>query len=751
MPIRPAYLKFYCYSLLLVIFLLLLFKLPGFHESITLNKIISEGFAVSPDGMITESEGKFHLIAYEFNALPGTTYSIEIMPISIDFPINLIVDIYANNFDRPEQERAISISGQKYEPIVINLFSGEAPPKNLLRFMYSNESPVNFTFKITKISFQKKPYVFIEKILKMSFFIYMFLGIWCVFTSIPGKRFITTCRSTIELHAFCVIIIIYFLVSILRFITVSYMPFWSGDEYVYKTLANYYWLYGDFFKINTKQVSDYGTIPNLLYPYIVSSAFHFGDSFYAWLRLINCLLFSLSIIPVYILANNYVDKFKSIITATLTILIPWGNLTAYAVTEVLYFPCFLFCVLFLYYAMKSLHIGYVFALSISCSLLVHTRPAGYIITFIALILLIIYSIAIHKNKLISPLLILVIYSTGFILTFLFVNLLLQNKYLPGLGVYKKAVIDVNTNIIDVCLNHRFGVFKLVVGHIGIFGIIYILSISSSLTRIANAIRNLKSNTAINDPLLIITWTTFIVTLFATILFTIRVSETDLGGLERWHGRYYFFIFPLFFIEAVRAISEKTTAQYRKLMICVIIFLLSLNYYFYIFENALQFRWFGSLVDNMDAQWYKHFPWLYPYVLAVIGLSLFFLVRENTAFVAWVFGTILLLGIANVGTMVAARIFSADDLRCSKLIQGVLQPTDLNYTAIYAKDRAGIVNPLFWLTKDLALAVQTGQASTIKVSDIPNNIKFVITHDPVTLDFPVSKSMRCGECEVHILY
>lgn len=746
MRIQPLYFRFYCYSLLLIIFSLLLLNLPYFQQSVTPNKVSSEGFAVSADGTVTESKGNFHAVVYELNALPRTTYSIDIMPISIDSHVKLVADLYVAGFDLQEQEKTISISSNKYKPITIDLYSGDAPPINFLRFMYSNKLPTNFSFKIKKIYFRDKGIIFLRNTLKALFLIFAICGIGHLFKKPPIKSFFAACRHTIEQNVFCAVLIIYFAISFLRFVTISYMPFWSGDEFAYKTLANSYWVYNDFFRMHPTF-----NIPNLLYPYIISPAFHFGDSFYSWLRLINCLVFSLSIIPVYILANNYVDNFKSIITSTITILIPWGNLSAYAVTEVLYFPCFLFCVLFLYYAMKSLRMGYVATLSISCSLLVNARPTGYIITIASLILLLLYAIAFHKRKWGFVSRIFIVFSAVFILSSLLINVSLNDSFFPGFGVYKASVLGVNTSILNICLNDGPGVIRLVIGHMAIFGIIYVLSISSSFTRIANVIRNHKHAQTINDPLLIITWTIFIVTLLATFIFTIKVSEIDLGGLERWHGRYYFFILPLFFIEAVRAISEKTTEQFRMLLICVAVFILSINFYFYIHDNALQFRWFGSIIDNMDAQWYKHFPWLYPYLIAIIILSLFFLVRINTAFVAWVSGTVLLLGIANIGTFVEARIFSVDDLRCSKLIQGTLKPSDLSQTAIYAKDRGGIVNPLFWLTKDLALAVQTGQTSTISLSDIPKNIKFVVTHDPVSLGFPVNKSIRCGDCEVHFLY
>ncbi|MFH0730523.1 MAG: hypothetical protein V2B19_29785 [Pseudomonadota bacterium] len=701
--------------------------------------------------MITESKGKFHIVTYEFNALPKTTYYIDIITSSLDAEIRLIVDIYAEGFDSPDQEKMLPIPNNRFRPITIRLYSGDAPPRNVLRFMYSSELPVNFAFKIGKISFQKKPIRFIENSLKGALVIFLLFGIGLTVTSAAGHRFLAICESTVEQHPFCLIIILYFVISLLRFTMISCLPSWSGDEYVYKTLANSYWLYNDFFKITPEQVSTHTAVPNLLYPYIISPAFYFGDAFYSWIRLINCLVFSLSILPVYLLAINYVDPFKSIVIATLTLLIPWGNISAYAVTEVLYFPCFLFCVLFLHQAMKSLRIGHVAALSLFCALLVSTRPTGYIIAVTALMLLLFHSAIVHGKSVIHTAGLFFVFSIGFLLVLLSINLLLIDRYLPELGIYRTAVLDINTSVMDICLTHRYGVAKLVLGHVGIFGLIYILSISASLTRIANAIRNRRHREPMDDPLLILTWALFSATLLATFLFTIKVSATDLGGLERWHGRYYFFTFPLFFIEAVRAISEKTTTQFRKFLIFTALFLLSINFYFYLYEKALHFEWFGSLADNMDAQWYKHLPWLYPYVIAIIGFSLFFLVRMNTAFAAWISGTILLLGIANVGTWVEARIFSADDLRCSKLIQGLLRPTELNHTAIYAQDLSGIVNPLFWLTKDLALAVQTGGNSIVNASDIPHHIKFVITRDPVKISFPVSKSTRCGECEVHMLY
>jgi 4-amino-4-deoxy-L-arabinose transferase-like glycosyltransferase len=140
------------------------------------------------------------------------------------------------------------------------------------------------------------------------------------------------------------VLAIYFFAVLIRYAIFIVTPYWSGDEFVYKTIASGIWQYGQHGVLTDTQISHSVDIPNLLYPYLISPAFILGENFYFGIRFINSIVINMAIFPCYLIARKFLTRNNAIVASTIALAIPFINIGAFAVTEVLFFPLFLLSV-----------------------------------------------------------------------------------------------------------------------------------------------------------------------------------------------------------------------------------------------------------------------------------------------------------------------------------------------------------------------------------------------------------------------
>ncbi len=147
------------------------------------------------------------------------------------------------------------------------------------------------------------------------------------------------------------LILIYLAITFVKILFVLRIPspFIFSDETAYAKMAQ------SFFESNAFYLEGVPAgYPPPVYPVILSIAYVFGDitSAYPIMKIINAFLSSLIIIPVFLLANEFIGPRNSLIVALLSSLLPASfSFTSTIMSENLFYPLFMFS---LFFMMKSI-------------------------------------------------------------------------------------------------------------------------------------------------------------------------------------------------------------------------------------------------------------------------------------------------------------------------------------------------------------------------------------------------------------
>ncbi len=114
-------------------------------------------------------------------------------------------------------------------------------------------------------------------------------------------------------------------------------PTVMGDELSYKAMAEKFFRTGDFYAPGHIGVSM--GFSNLLYMLVISPAFYFED-FFGAIKIINALLISLTVFPVYALTREFREEPVALAVAGLSALMPFNTISVFIMAENLYVPLF---------------------------------------------------------------------------------------------------------------------------------------------------------------------------------------------------------------------------------------------------------------------------------------------------------------------------------------------------------------------------------------------------------------------------
>jgi hypothetical protein len=652
------------FFLLIALFLLLGINRNGRIEKPLDARLLPLTGFVQSNGSVfraVESRDKFHALAAEISLTPNTYYHIGYhVPSLPRQKVVLFNDFYAPGYDNSEQELS-KPSGMhmfgKRQSFVIN--SGRSPHRALFRLFYSGSPGLEVAhFQITRIP---SWWIWLKRGL-----IFGVLGALLLLVVLGIQRFRNIRAPSLQgnVKTFGIpasevpkVMIVYFSFVLIRYIMFMVIPYWSGDEYVYKSIAAGIWQFGRHGVLTDSMVSHSVDLPNLLYPYLISPAFYLGENFYSGVRLINAILINLAIFPCYLIARKFLNPPLALIAATFSLTIPFSNLGAFAVPEVLFYPFFLLCA---WMGIESLHrptsVPWISASGVMCAILLNVRLNALVLMPAFLVSFLWISLRHRRGRFffLRP------YWLSAVIAFLATHMLLQYllgvRQIGNLGVYSH-VVERTSGPLAVFLKDPAGVFHLFVGHFTTIAIPYALPIALVISAILSARNGWRQDSSF-EPFLVIT-SVFAAALFLlTLAFTISVSSFDLGGLGRWHSRYYFYFYPLLSIAGlvIPGRFHPNSKIARWVVIVIVGFFLAANIYFIKFHHGPQLPWFGSIADNMDVQWYlpvKNSYWLF-LIFTVILTNLW--LRQSPsfrkAFVVFIFSWAAL---ANYGTMHSAGV------------------------------------------------------------------------------------------------
>ncbi|MDD5331698.1 MAG: glycosyltransferase family 39 protein [Candidatus Nanoarchaeia archaeon] len=182
------------------------------------------------------------------------------------------------------------------------------------------------------------------------------------------------------------IVILVFLIAIILKFALSFLvnnPIAFSDDYTYIKLARNIF-YFNTFSVNSQNPLYYPP----LYPLILSFTYLVKDMnlIFVLMKLINSIISSLIIFPIFLLAREFLDERETIILTIITALLPYNILFSNVImAENLFYPLVLFSIYFIYKSFTTKKITYDILAGIFISLSYLTKTLGLGLIFVVLI------------------------------------------------------------------------------------------------------------------------------------------------------------------------------------------------------------------------------------------------------------------------------------------------------------------------------------------------------------------------------
>lgn len=143
------------------------------------------------------------------------------------------------------------------------------------------------------------------------------------------------------------LILLYFVSVVTKVLLSLYVkaPYIYLDELIYTKMAQSFFDSGEFLY---KGIPTHQYPP--LYPIVISAAFILKDmaAIYIALKIINALISSLIIIPVWLLSRNFLNEKESITLAIYSLIFPYSIYSNVIMSENLFYPLFMFTIYLIY-------------------------------------------------------------------------------------------------------------------------------------------------------------------------------------------------------------------------------------------------------------------------------------------------------------------------------------------------------------------------------------------------------------------
>jgi hypothetical protein len=746
-------------------------QLVSFEDSLSIATPSLTGFEVVKPGVFqaVKAPSEFHSLNTPIALIPNSyyrfRYNISQLPRE---KVILTADLYAPGYDNPEQELS-GIVGMndlgKQRDFIFN--TGKSPDHAYFRLFYSGAPGLGVAnIQITRVA---------------AWNIWLKRGLWAgaigallvlILMTINWVRNLSSpslvgeaSKSRILFAEIPTVVALYLVAVLIRFSMYIVMPYWSGDEYVYKSIAAGIWHFGHHGVLTDSMISHSVDLPNLLYPYLISPAFVLSENFYIGVRLINAIVINMAIFPSYLIARKYLAQTPALVAASLSIAIPFINLGAFAVTEVLFFPLFLLSV---WIAIESIDrkysIGWAIAFGLVAAVLMNVRLNA--MAMLPAYLFSLLWISLRQQQAITLLtrpywLVAVI---SFLGTYVALKYSLDGRSIGEFGIY--AGIAARTEgPLSIIANNPIGIFHLIAGHLTTLSVPYALPIALMTFAILTKRGKLSNDDKFSDFLIIASIFSLALFLLA-LIFTIGVSPFDLGGLGRWHSRYYFYFYPLVIIAgavfADRLQLPPSTNRFG--VIVFVVLLLACNVYFIKILGVLQNPWFGSIADNMDVQWYRsagQFYWLFiAFTLVLAWLwykrSAYFMRGLVSFMFAWVivanYGTMQYAGVGRGVQQAAVELQHATDLTLS-VPCGALAANFLDHNPgrfiIVGDSASTMVNAAFWnpyIPKKTI--VYNGGSKLLGAAEVGIAAEYLIVNGRISVDAAYRPLLSIGKCSIY---
>lgn len=711
---------------------------PRRAELVRLDNVQMQGFEAA-DGRLRSrgnDSASFHLLGGDapFASNGYYVFSLKVGTVP-GAPAKLVVDLYGDGYDSPAQERQFQLlPGQRDVRVSGRINAGQAPANATFRVFYSGpEGLVLEDLRVARLTAWR---VYLERVLGLLLVIAG--GYWCWQVA---AWFLRPGQATASVPVTWLLLAVAF-VACARFLLQVALPYWSGDEYLYKSIASGIWAGGRAGIPSSSQVLHDTNLPNLLYGYWIAPAFAAGENFYIAIRAINAVTMALGVIPLYFIALRFMQPSRALLSAIIGMALPSLFLGAFAVTEALYFPLFLLAVQLLLTLMDRQPPWYApITFGICLAVLLNVRLNAIILAPAVVLCTLLAQSGDWRGWIRRPywLASLVVAALGYLL----LKHLLTNPDSDGLGFYQNRSGGWASTALRMAMQDPSGTLKMVLGHLTLLGLPFAPAIAATLALPWMRIDSEEAARRRNLMLAVLLIVALSVAM--AIVFTLGVAPQDIGGLGRWHSRYYFAALPLLVVLALADPAGWSWTRNARVAyvgaFCV--FIASAVLFVVIFKLSAN-PWFGSTVDSMEAHWYKVaaglFPWL---LLALLLAGAALMLGRREAAIALL---LIWLGIANLATLkVLTDGPGADDPQCGRLATQLVARAPGPVAAVVSS-RESLVDNLFWLPYLPREARFVEPGERIDVSELPGDT--YILSDPRVTITGAELIEHTGNCRIY---
>mgnify|MGYP003971875563 FL=1 len=339
---------------------------------------------------------------------------------------------------------------------------------------------------------------------------------------------------------------------------------------------------------------------------------------------------------------------------------------------------------------------------------------------------------------------------SFLIAYVFLQYIIFDRSIGDAGVYSHH-INLSESLFSILINNPRGVFHLISGHITTLAIPFALPIALMISAIITNRNKRIIDVKIYDFLTIVVF--FSSALFLlSILFTIKVSPVDLGGLGRWHSRYYFYFYPLIIIAWVVFTErfERREKSNHYIVLGIVALIMITNIYFIKFYDALNNPWFGSIVDNMDIQWYRltiSFYW--PFVIFTIALSWLWFKRSAYFKRSLFFFIATWIVVANFGALWVSKVGSlTNDNMCGILSYQFLDHNPGRFVVV-GDSRTTMVSASFWNKYIPERAfIYNDKIQPLVPAVVGVSTNYLITNGDIKVDAIYNPLLSIGKCTIY---
>lgn len=425
-----------------------------------------------------------------------------------------------------------------------------------------------------------------------------------------SKSFYRLFNNLNYLYLVSIIFIIHVIIK-LFLVKDFYGPFILNDEYLYVD--------------NAFRFFDHFSFGDPLYPplysIIISISYLWGDSFYQAILIINVLLSSSLIFPVYLLSKQFLNKHYSLLLSLISIIIPFQfNFPKMVMAENVLFPLYiltLYFVMEMFFKKKNIY-TFLSAFFSACCFLSKYLAFTLILSIIALFLYEFFKNFNERDRrkyLIKQIFIYCLSLLVFILPFIIINY--EHLVLRSQGYL--GTTEINPVVVNTALNCFY------------WSIIYVCYL---VLMISPFLIFLFIKTKYDNPLLKSKINTFILFTFFNILFllalAIRHSSNSDFSSRHMLGRYIMYLFmPLAIISMTklsfyyRLYNKKNIIEYALAFFLLFLVLLS---YMILIEKKFITTADWIIMSHTTAENYSYYVLRYYQLIPIFFILLFFILK-----------------------------------------------------------------------------------------------------------------------------